>query len=330
MKLYTRLYQFLIIIFIANTASAEKYIIGFGSCLDQDAPQPIWDSIKKESINSFIFLGDNVYGDIPSGDLKNMQSAYNKQKMMIPDWLNNIEIEAVWDDHDYGINDGGGSYKNKFESEKIFLDFWNIPPADDRYKRDGTYFNKLINVEGLRVHLVALDTRFFRSDLIKLKGSYPLFGINKTKEATILGNEQWMWLEKTLKIKADVVILISSIQVLPTEHGYEKWSLFPNEMKRLIANIKNINARTIIISGDRHKAAIYNDNNLFEVTSSSMNRPIKANVIMRADETDALMVGKVFNKENYGLLVIDSKLKTLQMSIKNIDGNVVSSVDLKL
>jgi len=30
MKLYTRLYQFLIIIFIANTASAEKYIIGFG------------------------------------------------------------------------------------------------------------------------------------------------------------------------------------------------------------------------------------------------------------------------------------------------------------
>jgi hypothetical protein len=51
---------------------------------------------------------------------------------------------------------------------------------------------------------------------------------------------------------------------------------------------------------------------------------------MRADETDALMVGKVFNKENYGLLVIDSKLKTLQMSIKNIDGNVVSSVDLKL
>ena len=61
-----------------------------------------------------------------------------------------------------------------------------------------------------------------------------------------------------------------------------------------------------------------------------MNRPIKANVMMRADETDALMVGNVFNKENYGLLVFDSKLKTLQMSIKNIEGNVVSSVDLKL
>ena len=120
MKLYTRLYQFLIIIFIANTANAEKYIIGFGSCLDQNAPQPIWDSIKKESINSFIFLGDNVYGDLPSGDLKNMQSAYNKQKTMIPDWLNDIKIEAVWDDHDYGINDGGGSYNNKFESKKYF------------------------------------------------------------------------------------------------------------------------------------------------------------------------------------------------------------------
>lgn len=328
MKLYTRLYLFIIIIFLSNNANAEKYVIGFGSCLDQNAPQPIWKSIKKDSINSFIFLGDNVYGDVPSGNLKNMQSAYNKQKKMIPEWLNNIDVEAIWDDHDYGINDGGGSYKNKFESEQIFLDFWDIPLSDDRHQRDGTYFNKIINIDGLKIHLVALDTRFFRSDLIELKGKYPLFGINEDKDATILGNDQWIWLEKTLQTKADVVILISSIQVLPKEHGYEKWSLFPKEMKRLISNIKKTEAKTIIISGDRHKAAIYNNDNLFEITSSSMNKPIKANIMMRADETDGLMVGKVFNKENYGLLVIDTKLKTIGMNIKDINGNIVNNVEV--
>ena len=330
MKLYTRLYLFLIIIFFANTASAEKYIIGFGSCLDQNAPQPIWNPIKNESINSFIFLGDNVYGDTPSGNLKNMQSAYNKQKKMIPSWLDNIEVEAVWDDHDYGINDGGGSYKNKFESEQIFLDFWDIPLSDDRYKRDGTYFNKLITVDGLKIHLVALDTRFFRSDLIELKGKYPLFGINETEESTILGDPQWVWLEKTLQIEADIVILISSIQVLPEDHGYEKWSLFPNEMRRLLANIEKTKAKTIIISGDRHKAAIYNNKDIFEITSSSLNRPISTFNMTRPNETDSLMFGKVYNKENYGLLTFDTEFNTLEMSIKDINGATVNSVSLNL
>lgn len=328
MKLYTRLKLFLIIILFSNITHAQKYVIGFGSCLDQNAPQPIWGSIERDSIDSFIFLGDNVYGDKPSGDLSEMKSAYNKQEQMIPAWLSNVMVEAVWDDHDYGINDGGSTYQNKYESKELFLDFWKINPDDDRYKRDGTYFNKLLNINGVRVHLVALDTRFFRSDLIKLKGKYPLFGINETKDATILGDEQWTWLEKTLQVNADIVILISSIQVLPKDHGYEKWSLFPNEMERLINSIQNIKAKTIIISGDRHKAAIYNNKDIFEITSSSLNRPISTFNMMRANETDSLMIGKVFNKENYGLLIIDTESNTVEMSIKDIKGTTINSVNV--
>ena len=42
---------------------SSEYVIGFGSCLHQDYPQPIWEQVKKQSPNLFIMLGDNVYGD---------------------------------------------------------------------------------------------------------------------------------------------------------------------------------------------------------------------------------------------------------------------------
>ena len=45
---------------------AETTKFGLGSCLDQDFPQPIWDAIGEENLDYFVFLGDNVYGDVPS------------------------------------------------------------------------------------------------------------------------------------------------------------------------------------------------------------------------------------------------------------------------
>ena len=40
-----------------------ELVIGFGSCLDQNLPQPIWKEIKAQNPEVFIMLGDNVYGD---------------------------------------------------------------------------------------------------------------------------------------------------------------------------------------------------------------------------------------------------------------------------
>ena len=67
---------------------AETIKFGLGSCLDQDFPQPIWDAIGEENLDYFVFLGDNVYGDVPSGSLRKMVDAYKKQKDLFPKWLN--------------------------------------------------------------------------------------------------------------------------------------------------------------------------------------------------------------------------------------------------
>ena len=43
--------------------------------------------IKKESIDSFFFLGDNIYGDVPSGRLDNIKVSYEKLNTQMPEWL---------------------------------------------------------------------------------------------------------------------------------------------------------------------------------------------------------------------------------------------------
>ena len=114
MKKKLSLAALLVPLLFCNFIIAKTYKIAFGSCLDQEDPQPIWNTIKKEKINSFIFLGDNVYGDVPSGGLDFMKTAYAQQKKMLPDWLFKKDINVIWDDHDFGENDGGASYPLSF------------------------------------------------------------------------------------------------------------------------------------------------------------------------------------------------------------------------
>ena len=111
-------------IFISNFIFAKEYLIGFGSCIDQNFPQPIWASIKDKDVDTFMFLGDNVYGDDPTGNLNMLKNSYEIQSTLFPKWLEEKKIISIWDDHDYGINDGGGDFINKRESEKLFLEFF--------------------------------------------------------------------------------------------------------------------------------------------------------------------------------------------------------------
>jgi hypothetical protein len=41
--------------------------IAFGSCADEEKPQPIWDAVLAYQPQLFLFAGDNVYGDVRQG-----------------------------------------------------------------------------------------------------------------------------------------------------------------------------------------------------------------------------------------------------------------------
>jgi len=308
---------FLLLISSSNFIYGESIKIGLGSCLDQDYPQPIWQSIKKEDLNYFIFLGDNVYGDTRYGSLRKMKSAYDKQKKVLPDFLNDISIFSIWDDHDFGINDGGADYRFKRQAQELYLDFWDITKDDDRSNREGIYFSKNEIFFNKKFKFIFLDTRFFRS---KLKGKKSNYIENIEPDATILGNAQWTWLENELKSDFDFLFIFSSIQIIAKDHRFEKWSNFPIERAKLFELLEKFNDKTILFSGDRHRAGIYRKNGIIEVTSSSMNKPGSS-----FSETDSYLIGKTYPQENYGVLEILEN--TIHIKIKDIKGNTLNFIE---
>ena len=75
----------------------------------------------------------------------------------------NVPILAVWDDHDYGINDGSGNFTLKSSTQDLFLDFFDEPAGSLRRMTPGIYEVKTFGTEGKRVQIILLDTRYFRT-----------------------------------------------------------------------------------------------------------------------------------------------------------------------
>jgi alkaline phosphatase D len=63
----------LVVVFVmgAGPAAAQSAPtltrIAFGSCAHQERPQPIWEAVLQYRPELFLFLGDNVYGDVRDG-----------------------------------------------------------------------------------------------------------------------------------------------------------------------------------------------------------------------------------------------------------------------
>ncbi|MCP4146916.1 MAG: alkaline phosphatase family protein, partial [bacterium] len=53
-----------------------------------------------------------------------------------------------WDDHDFGVNDGGKECPMIKESKKEFLEFFDVPENSPRRKRDGIYTSYLLGPKG--------------------------------------------------------------------------------------------------------------------------------------------------------------------------------------
>lgn len=259
--------------------------IAFGSCGHETKPQPILQKIADRKTDFFVYLGDNIYGD--TYDMNELKAKYKKlsDKAEYQALQKSTKVLATWDDHDYGWNDIGRHYPHKESSKQIFLDFFNEPANSERRKRPGIYDAKIYEYGSKKLQFIILDTRTFRDDLrtyrgelhMKSKYFYPLdYFPHETEDSTLLGKEQWIWLEKQLSVPADVRIICSSTQFSIEYNGYEAWPNFPHEQKRMVQLINKTKANGVIfISGDVHYAEISKLPNeagypLYDVTSSGI------------------------------------------------------------
>src|SRR5512140_150348 len=174
--------------------------VAFGSCVDQNKRQPVWDAIQRFRPDLFIFAGDAYYPQDP-GNMEKRQSDIAKlgahpgfQKLR-----RSTPILATWGEDDFGIDDPAAEPGKREAVRKIFLDFFGVPADSPRRTRPGIWDSVIMGPPGMRLQVILLDTRFNRtplkkSNLLHLAGGP--YVPKKDPAATYLGEEQWVFLEE--------------------------------------------------------------------------------------------------------------------------------------
>lgn len=300
--------------------------IALGSCADQRDRQPIWDAIHAWRPDLMIMAGDNVYGDYFGFGLSELREAYAAADR-IPGYARmkrELPTLAIWDDHDYGLNDGGAEFAWKQQSKDLFCTFWGVPADDPRRHRDGLYHAWTFGPPGRRVQVVLLDTRWFRSPLRRTDqrgaAGRERYLPDDDPSKTMLGEAQWAWLEAQLRAPAELRLIVSSIQVLAEGHGWERWGNLPRERERLFATIAATRATGVVfLSGDRHLGALYRETEgtaypLHEMTSSGLTKSY------RSREPGPNRIGDVLGEVNFGTVAIDWRARRVELSLHDVLG----------
>jgi alkaline phosphatase D len=296
-------------------ASTAVTTIAFGSCSHQDRPQVLWDDVLADRPDLWIWLGDNIYGD--SENLDTLRAKYDRQKRhpLYQQLRQSARIVGIWDDHDYGVNDGGREYPRRRESQQLLLDFLDVPADRPERRREGAYAAHTFGPKGRRVKVILLDARYFRDPLRKN-------GRDNVPDPTgqLLGDAQWTWLANELRSSdADLHLIGCGIQILPEEHPFEKWANFPTERQRLLDLLGKTKPKgTVLLSGDRHIAEFSRvavpglPYPLVDVTSSGLTHTWAA----AREEANRHRVGPLVVQRNYALLTIDWAAQPLTATVR--------------
>ena len=96
------------------------------------------------------------------------------------------QVIGIWDDHDYGINDGGDEFELKHVAREMIMDYLEEPLNSERRleKEEAIHQDYVIwdNKGEFMIHIILLDNRF---------------AYNKSTNER-LGKNQWQWLDKAL------------------------------------------------------------------------------------------------------------------------------------
>ena len=232
--------------------------IAFGSCNDQNDPQPMWADMAKTNPDLFIWGGDVIYADWEK--TYDMKLSYEKQ-VAHPEYQAfkaKTPIIGVWDDHDYAWNNADGSVITKDFSQKSFLDFLEEPADSIRRLQQGVYTSYDLGTEGRRLKIILLDNRYFKG----LDKNYPL-----------LGKMQWEWFEKELmNSKADFHIIMAGLPMFsPLMPFTEEWAEHAVEFQRMQSLLEKYKPKgPLFLSGDKHFASIYQNYGQLEFMASGM------------------------------------------------------------
>lgn len=287
----------------------QEVTIAFGSCANQDLKNSFWPEILSHNPDIWLWGGDNIYAD--TGNYEVLKKMYRQQSLQngYKKLTKRCKITGVWDDHDYGTNDGGKFFAQKEITKKAAVEFLQFDKDDPVRQRKGLYSTTTIK----NIRIINLDTRYFRDTVYKYYFIDTLtqkraYGFQQNLEGDILGEAQWHWLEKTIADSNEKFIIInSSVQVIARDHRWEKWGNFPKSLERLHTLLTKFpDKKVLFISGDRHIAEISSEKieglsyPLYDFTSSGLTHTWDN----KRMEKNRFRIGELIIEKNYGVIRI--------------------------
>lgn len=324
---------FIVLIILSLEASMAQTIlqkIAIGSNLDQDASQRIMDLIARRQPDAFISLGNIINaGGENKLELREKYSTLSEWQGLIR-LRQSAKFFATWDDHEYGEMEGGKHFKGKTESKELFLDFVGDSENSLRRSHEGIYNSYGYGNMGTRVNIIVLDVRTFRDNLLPYQGErrddpgyfYPLqYSAYNTADSTLLGEEQWAWLEMQLMEPAMVHLIVSPIPFSAEYNGMESWANFPKEQDRFFKLMDKTRALGVVFlsshSGyseiSRLKKGIRYP--IYDFTCAGMNTQ-KFFPTPNANRVQGPVM-----EPNFGLLTFDWAQDKMTMTMECIDAN---------
>jgi alkaline phosphatase D len=216
--------------------------VAFGSCarIQSDPEQPIWRAIERQAPDVFLWLGDNIYAD--SRDPGVIAEEYRRQRDVpnLQGLLRSVPQLAVWDDHDYGLNNHDRTNPIRAEALEVFRRYW----ANPSYGTDSTpgiFF---------RWHLAGVDyffvdVRYHRDPNDQADGP----------DKTMLGSGQLEWLKAGLReSRTPFKMLVGGSGWSAAKgEGGDSWAAFLQERDALFDWITAEEIEgVVLVSGDTH------------------------------------------------------------------------------
>ena len=249
--------------------SNSKFSIIFGGGAGYvPESERIWKTILKHRPIASLWMGDNVYINMPQDpNAIHYYTYYRRQSR--PEFrklISSTSNYAIWDDHDAATDDVWlGPYRDKPSWKQPLLENFKENWVNPYYGTEdwpGTYFNFTIG----DVEIFMLDGRIYRTNPF-------------AENPTMLGPAQKEWLLNSLKNSTATFKVIAS----PVPWSFESkigakdtWNGFQNERNEIFDFLSNNKIDGVfLISADRHRSDAWKierdqDYPLYEFMSSRL------------------------------------------------------------
>lgn len=306
--------------FFAAGQDPPSFSFALGSCAyvnetEYDVPgKPyggeyfIYNSILSKKPDFMLWLGDNIYLRETDWDSRSgFFHRYRHQRGIseLAPFFASVHQYAIWDDHDYGPNDGDSSFWMKDTAEEMFKLHWGNP----NYAKEGIYGSFTWG----DVQFFLLDDRTFRT-------------ANSNKVIAprqILGEKQFQWLVNSLAFsKAAFKFVAIGGQFLNPNAVYENYATYPEERNKILSAIRDLKVKNLIfLTGDRHHTELNllkeeGAEPIYDFTVS----PLTSGYYSPITEKNSLRVeGTLVDRRNFGMISVSGKRGERKLTLQIFD-----------